>query len=131
MPETMLDRVPGTIVLLLLVVCADAHAMQPGCDPAAAPVAGQSLVPAADAVPDGALIGSETSLRLFVDRGTGQTAARRTVGRVQRLSATSSFTAVFARRFTRQHARFPSSSSLRQAGLPAWFTTTPPPPLQR
>jgi hypothetical protein len=127
----MLDRVPGTIALLLLVVCADAHAMQPACDPAAAPVAGQSLVSAADVVPDGALIGSETSLRLCVDRGTGQTDARRTVGRVQRLSAPSDFTAESARQSVRQHARFPSCSSLRQAGLPAWFTTTPPPPLQR
>lgn len=127
----MLDRVPGTIALLLLVVCADAHAMEAGCDPAAAPVAAQALVPAGDAVPDGALIGSETLLRLFVDRGNGQTDARRTAGRVQRLSTTSAFPAVSPRRSARQHARFPSSSSLRQAGLPAWFTTTPPPPLQR
>jgi hypothetical protein len=127
----MLDRVLGTIALLLLMVCADAHAMQPACDPAAAPVAGQSLVPAADVVPDGALIRSETSLRLGVDRGTGQTDARRTVGRVQRLGAISALTAVPARRSVHQHVRFPSSSSLRQAGLPAWFTTTPPPLLQR
>jgi hypothetical protein len=127
----MLDRVLGTIALLLLMVCADAHAMQPACDPASAPVAGQSLVPAADVVPDGALIRSETSLRLGVDRGTGQTDARRTVGRVQRLGATSALTAVSARRSVHQHVRFPSSSSLRQAGLPAWFTTTPPPLLQR
>jgi hypothetical protein len=127
----MLDRVLGTIALLLLMVCANAHAMQPECDPAAAPVAAQSLIPAGDAVPDGALIGSETSLRLCVDRGTGQTDARKTVGRVQRLRATSAFAAVSARRSVHQHARFPSSSSLRQAGLPAWFTTTPPPPLQR
>lgn len=127
----MLDRVLGTIALLLFVVCADAHAVQPACDRAAVRVAGQSLISAGDAVPAGALIGTETSLRLCADRGTGQTDARRPIGRVQRRSATPARTAVRSRPAVRQHARFSSSSSLRQAGLPAWFTTTPPPTLQR
>jgi hypothetical protein len=126
----MRGHVLGTIALLF-VVCSSAHGVQPPYDQDGSPVQARSFMSPSDAVAGGAAIGSETTLRIAGDRSTGQQEVRRSIGRLLRPGATSILDVTRSPRPAGQHARFPASSSLIQAGLPAWSTATPPPTFQR